>query len=204
MKAPSTILFGALMFLAACAPPTSEITQKSWETKSRLSAGETVAVTGEHDFAECVSDALTRASPTTRVISDEEFRRQLFPWFEPATAPRSEEGFQSLLGKPLVSKKLEELGVRYAVFVRGSTREETFHGGVPYVAVWAGVNKDTQLGVSVWDLKSAELAGKLHASGSGTFLMLPIPLPAATESIACSDIASELAEFLGSEPSQGK
>jgi hypothetical protein len=209
MKAPSIVVLAAVLLLAACAAPTSEITHKTWETTSRLSAGETIAVTGEHELAQCITDALTKASPKTQIIGHEKFRGQLFPWFEPATAPRSAEALRSLLERPRVSKRLHDLAVRYVVFVEGSTHVKPFHGGVPYAGIWAGAKKDTSLEVSVWDVKSGDLAGRLNASASGTavygfVLYLPIIAPAPTESMACGDIASKLAEFLGNESSQAK
>jgi hypothetical protein len=178
-----------------------------------LSAGEAVAVVGEQDFAECVSDALTEASPTTRVISEEELRSQLFPWFEPATAPRSAQGFRTLLERRLVSEKLGELGVRYIVDVRGSSQERPDRlviGTPPWAlgARWA--ERDASLRASVWDVKSAELAGELHASASGTFVIGAVSIvpvyfnPAPTESMVCENIGSELAKFLGNGPSQEK
>ncbi len=78
------------------------------------------------------------------------------------------------------------------------------------MGVVAGAKKNTSLHVLVWDVNSAELAGNLDASASGTaaygFVLYVIPIfnPAPTESIACGDIANELAEFLGNEPSQGE
>lgn len=209
MKTAGIVVLATVLLLAACAAPTSEITHKKWETTSRVGAGETVAVTGEHELAECISDALTKASPKTQIIGSEEFRGQLFPWFEPATAPRSAERLRSLLERPLVSARLHELAVRYVVFVEGSTHEEQSAGGAPYVGFVAGAKKDTSLRVSVWDVKAGELAGRLHASASGTAVygvvfILPIISPAPTESMACGDIAGELAAFLGNAPPQAK
>ena len=103
-----------------------------------------------------------------------------------------------------MSKKLGELGIRYAVFVSGYTSHKVFGGGGGFRA-----ERGTSLQASVWDLKSAELAGTLQASASGTLIIgvaviVPIFNPAPTESLSCENIANELAKFLGNGPSQGK
>jgi hypothetical protein len=200
MTMPRVIIVSVSLLLAACAPPSSESTMR-WETTSRFNPGEAVALAGERHFADCVGDALAKASPMTRIVSANEFRSQLFPWFEPKTAPRTADGLQALIDKPLVAKRLRALNVRYVVFVGGSTGAGKHEVTIPPFLLALGVEKETFVRASVWDLKTVALAGTVRESASGTFLMFPLIVPAATESMACANLADELVSFLAKEPS---
>ncbi len=47
----------------------------------------------------------------------------MFPWFEPSTAPGKAEAMSALLARPGVADQVSKTGVRYVVWLDGSTRK---------------------------------------------------------------------------------
>src|SRR5215510_14552014 len=45
----------------------------------------------EEDFVQCISDGLADGKHGLQVHSSKDFEDKMYPWFEPSTAPRSEE-----------------------------------------------------------------------------------------------------------------
>ena len=83
----------------------------------------------EDDFMDCVGDKMARQSGI-RVQGNDEFQDQMFPWFEPSTAPQRPEGVAQLLTRPAVRQRIEENGVRYIVWVDGLTRQTDSGGSI--------------------------------------------------------------------------
>jgi hypothetical protein len=65
-----------------------------------------------------------------RIYGEQEFTDALFPWFEPSTAPSNAAGLKSLIERPGVAERLAQIGVRYVVWLDGSTRKTDGGGSV--------------------------------------------------------------------------
>jgi hypothetical protein len=81
----------------------------------------------EADFLECVDDKLDDGAKAVNVYPREKFLDDLFPWLEPRTMPQEIKDLPELLARPGVSERISASGVRYLVWVTGSTK--TSNGG---------------------------------------------------------------------------
>jgi hypothetical protein len=156
---------------------------------------------------DCVGDKMARQSGI-RVQGNDEFQDQMFPWFEPSTAPQRPEGVAQLLTRPAVRRRIEENGVRYIVWVDGLTRQ-TDSGGSISCAIGPGGGgclgfgwweKASDYDAIVWDLKEAKSAGSVSTSVTGTSalvgVIVPLPFIARVQGTACDRLAGQLGDFL--------
>lgn len=189
------------------------------EESTGLQAGETVVVMAksyhqgnetEADYISCVEKALGSGSGRLNVIPGQKFVDNLFPWFEPRTAPADTKGLAALMAKPGVPEAVKRMGVRYIVWLDGGTERVTQGGSLSCAAGpggggcfgFAWWQDDADYEASIWDLTDSEAAGTVTADYSGTSflpaLVVPIPLIARTQSKACSGLAKQLKSFLSS------
>jgi hypothetical protein len=161
----------------------------------------------EDEFMDCVGDKMARQSGI-RVQGNDDFQDQMFPWFEPSTAPQRPEGVAQLLTRPAVRRRIEENGVRYIVWVDGATRQ-TDSGGSISCAIGPGGGgclgfgwweKESDYDAIVWDLREAKSAGSVSTSVTGTSalvgVILPLPFIARVQGTACDRLAGQLGDFL--------
>lgn len=162
----------------------------------------------EEDFVSCVSDRVQKGQTSVRVYPEQEFTDALFPWFEPRTAPQTPEALPELLARPGVAERIEQRGIRYIVWLNGTT-EQTSGGGSMSCAIGPGGGgcfgvtwweDDASYNAAVWDLREKASAGTVSAAVHGTSmipaLIIPLPLIARTQSAACKDMAHELQTFI--------
>lgn len=162
----------------------------------------------ESDYVDCLEKVLGRGSSGLRVIPNQKFIDSLFPWFEPRTAPAETKGLTKLMERPGVAEAVEEMGVRYIVWLDGDT-ERVAQGGSLSCAAGPGGGgcfgfawwqNDADYEASIWDLDGFESAGTVTADVSGTSflpaLVVPIPLIARTQTAACKDLAEQLRAFI--------
>ncbi len=165
----------------------------------------------EESFADCVNSQLARRGRNLKLQSEDDFKDGLFPWFEPRLAPSTPEELPALLARPGVADRIADTGVRYLVWVTGSTE---IVGGGGNLSCGAGPGGAGCLGftwwekassyeASIWDLYRAESAGTISADASGTSYMpaiiVPVPLIARTQTAACKGLAEQLKQFLTGE-----
>ncbi len=161
----------------------------------------------EPGFMDCLNDTLESMQLLVRLYPEQEFLDNLFPWFESRTAPETPEELPTLLSRPGVNQKINEIGVRYIVWVDGSS-EKVDGGGGMSCAVGPGgggcfgfVWWDTAsvYETSIWDLKHARSVGAVSADASGMSyvpaLLVPVPLIARTQNAACKGLAEQLKGF---------
>ncbi len=182
-----------------------------------LNAGESVVIMAksyhhgnktESDYVSCLENAMARGSDGLRVIPSQQFVDTLFPWFEPRTAPAETKGLTKLMERPGVARAIEDMGVRYIVWLDGDT-ERVAQGGSLSCAAGPGGGgcfgfawwqNDADYEASVWDLDGFESAGTVSADVSGTSflpaLVVPIPLIARTQTAACKGLAEQLRAFI--------
>jgi len=165
----------------------------------------------EADYISCVEKALGRGSTGLTVIPNQQFIDNLFPWFEPRTAPADTKGLVTLMGRPGVPEAVKNMGVRYIVWLDGDTERVTQGGSLSCAAGpggggcfgFAWWQDDSDYEASIWDLEDSEAAGTVTADYSGTSflpaLVVPIPLLARTQSKACGGLAEQLKTFIVGE-----
>jgi hypothetical protein len=164
----------------------------------------------EADYIRCVESALARGSSSFNVIPNQQFVDNLFPWFEPRTAPADTKGLVTLMGRPGVPEAVKLMGVRYIIWLDGGTERVTQGGSLSCAAGpggggcfgFAWWQDDADYEASIWDLSDSEAAGTVTADYSGTSflpaLVVPIPLIARTQSKACKGLAKQLRMFISS------
>jgi hypothetical protein len=164
--------------------------------------------TGAEDgFMHCISSSLAQGSKPIRVQGNSEFVDLLFPWFEPGTAPAKPEAVTALLTRPGVSERVAATGVRYVVWLDGSTRKTDGGGSLacgaaPGAAGCIGFGwweKESAYEATVWDLKQGKSAGSVGTNVTGTSAIVgaivPLPFIARVQTAACSRLSSQLRSF---------
>lgn len=204
-------VLGALTF-SACT--TTNIDQVRYtETQLEVLSGSTVAVIGRRHSAdyetepfivECIGDQMDRANADFTVLNEAQFSDRLYPWFEPRTAPLKPERFKKLLADPMVSERVDAMGIQYIVWIDGQT-ETTDSAGSLSCALTPGAagcigfsswEKDSTYEVEVWDMKTFDEVAELSSQGTGRSYMpaiiVPIPLIARVKTNACKGIAEQI------------
>jgi hypothetical protein len=178
----------------------------------------------EEEFLDCVQERLggelvhpekgqsAHAGKTARtpfkIYGEQEFTDALFPWFEPSTAPANADGLRVLLQRPGITERLQDIGVRYVVWVDGNTRK-TDGGGSVACAVGPGGGgcfgvgwweKESGYVASVWDMQNAHEVGSVSTDVTGTSVLIgaiaPIPIITPVRKTACDRLSEQLRAFL--------
>ena len=187
------------------------------ETSTGIASGESIVIMAksyhggnetESDYVTCVEKALASGSKKVSVVPHQQFVDELFPWFEPRTVPADTKGLPGLMKRPGVRQTIENLGVRYIIWLDGDT-ERVAEGGSLSCAAGPGGGgcfgfawwqNDADYVATVWDLDDHESAGTVTADVSGTSflpaLVVPIPLIARTQTKACKGLAGQLKNFI--------
>jgi hypothetical protein len=143
-----------------------------------------------------------------KIYGEQEFTDAMFPWFEPSTAPANAQGLKVLLQRPGVTERLQQIGVRYVVWLDGNTRK-TDGGGSVSCAVGPGVagciglgwwEKESGYVASVWDMQNAVEIGTVSTDVTGTSVLIgavaPIPIITPVRRKACDQLSQQLRSFL--------
>jgi hypothetical protein len=164
----------------------------------------------EEEFVQCISDGLADGKKGLDVHSSKEFEDKMYPWFEPSTAPLSTDDLSTLLERPGVLEQVERTGVRYVVWLDGSTDRVASGGGITCAAGVGGAGcmglawweDDSRYDATVWDIQELESEGTIHADVKGRSVMpaiiIPIPLVTRPQAHACRDLTDQLRLFLTS------
>lgn len=214
MNRLQTVLFLSAFAITACTTRDVQ-SEADLQATASLAAEEAYTILDDDKIAgiekslpACIRDKIQELLPGGHYVPSKVFRDALFPYFEPQTAPKTDEELSSLLAKPLVRRRIEDLGIRFFISVLGTTTlgEDKGWGiagagptGGGCLGVgWAG--KESNVAVTVWDLKAAHKSGTLTARSEGisgvVCIGLPIPIISATETAACGAVAKRLAKFL--------
>jgi len=210
-------LTAALVLALLSAGCVTSRVEDARENVTGLNEGESVVIMAksyhqgnetESGYISCVENALGRGSRGLRVVPRQQFIDSLFPWFEPRTAPAETKGLTKLMERPGIADIVENLGIRYIVWLDGDT-ETVAQGGSLSCAAGPGGGgcfgfawwqKDADYEAAVWDLDGYETAGTVTADVSGTSflpaLVVPIPLIARTQAAACKGLAEQLKAFI--------
>ena len=190
---------------------------ESREAATGIRSGEAVVLlakphvegTGTEDgFTDCVGDDLAGGKTPFKVQDNDEFVDQLFPWFEPSTAPTRPEGLATLISKPRVAEQIARTGVRYVVWFDGVTRKTDGGGSIACGAGPGGAGcigfgwweKESDYVATVWDLQETRSAGTVSTNVTGTSALVgavvPLPFIARVQGTACNRMAAQLRSFL--------
>ena len=183
-----------------------------------IEQGDSIAILGrrhntgpetEYDFIDCLGESVKSRMPDINIIPEQQFLDGLYPHFEPSTAPMNVQTLDDLVHTPGVSEKLENLRVRYIVWIEGSTERVDSKGSLSCTLSPAGggcfgfATWDDQANyrARVWDLETLQREGTIDAETTGSSympaLVLPIPMLARVQTNACKSLAEQLKEFLG-------
>ncbi len=209
------LLLYPLGILAGCVTATVEQVRQA---ETSMSAEDAIVVIGrrnrpsqgeaEMDFIECVSRNMGSGSDGVQVISEASFMDAVFPWFEPRTAPLSTNELPELLKQPLLRERIREIGLKYLVWLEGSTKRTSEGGSLSCTLTPGGGGcfgfltweNDSSYEASIWDAHTAKTAGRISSDAEGTSYMpavvLPIPLIARVQSSACESLADQLKIFV--------
>lgn len=165
----------------------------------------------EPDFVSCVGDNLGSGRDGITVLPERLFVDTLFPFFEPRTAPLEIRDLPELMANKMVAEQLQRKGVRYLVWLDGSTNTNEQSGSMTCAVSPTGGgcfgfvtwDRESTYEASIWDLENMTNVGKISTDASGTSYMpaviLPVPLIARVQSSACGGMATQLKAFLQAE-----
>ena len=228
-----------LASLAACIVITGCMTAKVDETRQVVTSvqkGESIVVLRrpqlegvgtEEEFVDCLQERLggelvhptDEQSPTRhkeaapfKIYGEQQFVDAMFPWFESSTAPNNAAGLKALLERPGVTERLQQIQVRYVVWIDGKTETTDSNGSMSCVigpvsgCIGLGWwEKESGYVASVWDLNTATEVGSVSTDVTGTSVLIgavaPIPIITPVRRTACSRLGDQLRSFLvGGDP----
>ena len=208
-----TVITLSIFLLGGCVTATVEEVR---ERATGITMSDAVVVLGrrsrpsnnetEIDFISCVADNLD--DNAIKVLNEQEFVDATFPWFEPRTAPVSANELPALLDEPLLAQRLEQLGLRYVIWVQGQTKRVSQSGSMT-CGVGAGGGgcfgfltweNDASYEASIWDTQQQRAAGRVSSDAAGTSympaLVVPIPIIARVQNNACTGLSNQLEAFI--------
>ncbi len=206
-----------IILVVAISGCVTAVIEDAREQPTGLLEGETVVVMAksyhqgnetETDYIRCIEKALGRGSGALNVVPNQQFVDNLFPWFEPRTAPADTKGLVQLMERPGIPEAVRNMGVRYIVWLDGDTSRVTQGGSLSCAAGpggggcfgFAWWTDAAGYEASIWDLGDSAAVGTVTVDYSGTSflpaLVIPIPLIARTQSKACSGLAKQLKLFI--------
>lgn len=205
----------ALLSSSGCVTSTIEQVR---ESETGMTEGDSVVILGrrnrpsqtqtELDFIECVSDNMAGGTRGVAVITEQEFMDAMFPWFEPRTAPLNTNELPGLLQQPALAERIREIGLKYLVWVEGSTRRTSQTGSLSCTATPGGAgcfgfltwDNDSNYEASIWNAHTAKTAGRISSEAAGTSyipaVVVPIPIIARVQTSACTKLADQLKAFI--------
>jgi len=208
----------AVLALGGCVTAT---VQEVREAATAMGDGDSVVVLGrrqlptagetEIDFVSCVRDSVGSGRQGLSVIDARSFRDSLFPWFEPRTAPVNSSDLPELMAEPRLAARLEEMGLKYLVWIEGSTQRTEQAGSLTCSVTTAGAGcfgflsweNDSSYEAQVWDIRNGNTVGRISSDAVGTSYMpavvVPVPLIARVRNSACQSLSNRLKVFLTAE-----
>jgi hypothetical protein len=211
-------LLGMVAAILSCATTHVTVSQESTE---RIQPAESItlllnyrsgslqdAEALEKSLGNCVANALKKKCPHVTFIQPSEFRKKVFPEMNITSAPSSGESMLLLSQSPKFQEAVKPLNLRYVVSITEYTRSDTktdvvAAGGYGGGFIIGGVSDDktTELMARVIDIQRSSYSGCVQATAKasgfyGIFILVPIIIPAFTESDACKSFGDAVAKFI--------
>ena len=206
------------ILLASCGATTSIDEYRPNNSVMELNSDESVVILGRRDaghydtdreFISCVASRMKGADIS--VMPEQQFIDAIYPWFEPRTAPKGLKRLTRLMQDPDIKSQVDNQGVRYLVWLDGSTQTHD-QGGSISCAIgpggggcfgYAQWEKSSVYEAIVWDLNDFSEKGRLRVDSAGTSYLIgavaPIPLLTPVKKDACSSLGKELKQFFSLE-----
>ncbi len=210
----ATLLAALLIGLSACT--TTEIDEFR-QVDTQVEFDESIVILGrrqnnayetEGDFVECVANVVSSGSDGINVIPENLFLNEMFPFFEPRTAPMRTEHLGQLMDQEAAAEKMEEFGVEYIVWLDGLTQRSGESGSISCAVGPGGGGcfgfgtwvDDSNFEAEIWDMDTLTSAGAISTEANGQSylpaIVIPIPFLARVESNACNGMGQQLKSFL--------
>lgn len=212
------LLLGFSVVMASLGGCVTATVQEVRESSTGMETGDSIVVLGrrgrpqtgetELDFVSCISENLNKGDAKMQVVSEQDFMDAMFPWFEPRTAPAKSGDLPELMALPALADRFEELGLRYLVWVQGSTKRTDSAGTLTCSVAPTGGGcfgfltweQDSSYEASIWDVRTGRVAGKVSSDAVGTSympaLIVPVPIIARVRSSACDSMTDRLKTFI--------
>ncbi len=200
-----------IFILTACNTTTTIDEYRSFDEGVTVSSEETIALLGRRDaghyetddeFVACVGDKLRLLN--LNVLPERRLIDALYPWLEPRTAPKGLLRMRQLIQEPLINKAITERGIRFLVWLDGSTETLDRSGSISCAAGPGGAgcfgfatwDKASVYEAIVWDLSDVSEVARVRVDSEGTSYLIgaiaPIPLLTPVKSDACKGLSSQL------------
>ncbi|MDE0419580.1 MAG: hypothetical protein OXK76_01655 [Gammaproteobacteria bacterium] len=202
----------------ACSGCVQTTVQGVRQAETQIDHGESIVILSrkhktqgetEDDFVTCVSDSVNTGSRALPILSESEFVDAMFPWFEPRTAPLNMDDLATVIGRPIISRRIDEIGVRYLVWIEGTTERSDesgslnctfFSGGIPACFGFLSWESGSNYEASVWDVERGMSVGTLSSEAAGTSfvpaVIVPIPVIARVREKACANMSDQIKTFI--------
>jgi len=205
----------ALMSLSACTTTFIDEYKQSGMDSITLQEHESIVVLGrrhlsdyetEPKFVECIGDRLINQS-LINVVSEETFINQLYPWFEPRTAPLKLRRMETLLSNPKVAEKISQMNVKYIIWVDGNTKITDSKGSISCSISpggggcfgFASWDKLASYEAVIWDVENMQEKGRVSIDAEGSSYLVavvaPIPFIARVQANACKGLSNQLKNY---------
>ena len=206
---------GMVSVMTGCVTAT---VQEVREASTGMDVSESIVVLGrrhrptpgetELDFVSCISETMGKGDEGVTVIGEQAFMDAMFPWFEPRTAPMNTSDLPEIIAHPALARRLEEIGLRYLVWIDGNTQRTESSGTMTCSITTAGAGcfgflsweNDSSYEASIWDVKTGTAVGKVSSDATGTSympaLVVPVPIIARVKASACNTLAGQLKSFI--------
>jgi hypothetical protein len=218
MRYGTGLLLTALCLLTGCV--TATVDEMVFNEPTEGIGDSTVVILGrrhasdyetEPDFIRCVGKHISARDKSIEVIGELEFINELYPWFEPRTAPLRPHDIDKLMVHPPVAAKMAELKTEYMIWIDGSTVQTNSAGSMTCgigpggagcfgFGTWGNA---ANYEATIWDFTDRAEVGRVNTTASGQSYMpavvIPIPIIAPVQGTACDGIGDQLLEFLSSE-----
>ena len=197
--------------------------EESREIATPIAKGERVVILAkpqiegagaEDDFMDCVSDSLADGATASPCTTTTNSSTRCFPGSSPARRPAKPEAMSALLARPGVANRSRKTGVRYVVWLDGSTRKTDGGGSLACGAAPGGAGcigfgwweKESAYEATIWDLKQAKSAGSVGTNVTGTSAIVgaivPLPFIARVQATACNRMSNQLRSFFSGTDAQ--
>jgi hypothetical protein len=208
------LIFICLLLITSCG--LSARVEPFMDAQGSLGQNESVVILGrkhqatyqtESTLISCVASNLSSGSNSIPIYPTRSFEDLLFPWFEPSLAPLTTDDFALLLENDLVFNSINTSGVRYIVWLDGSTDRNDSGGTISCSAGPGGAGciglawweDGSRYDATIWDINTVDTAGTIYVDYTGRSmvpaLIIPIPLIIRTQNAACTGISDQLTSF---------
>ncbi len=223
VDSPPTIrgaVFIAILFisLSACTNTTIDEFRKQ---EFEFSHDKSIVIIGRRHASDyetepwiisCIGKQIAAGKSGINVITEHDFMNELYPWFEPRTAPMQPQRLKRLLDDKVIAEKVSALGVQYIVWVDGSTQRTDSAGSISCAVGPGGGgclgfgtwDDESSYTVSIWDIEEPASVAEISANAEGASFMpaiiIPVPLIARVKTSVCNGVANQIKAMFPSAP----